>query len=110
MAVSEIEPVERLYVSCRNWLLANLKSAADMCQRTEGVNAVYILNGNESSCIHKLGSRGNSILPRSQSESRESCGSVVDVGSLCEPEELEVPGSPLEIDCKDGAMTLLASR
>lgn len=84
-----------------------LKVSSAKCQKIEGR---YILNGNESSCIHKLGSRGNSMLPRSQSESRGSCGSVVEAGSLCEPEELEVPGSPLEIDCEDGAMTLLASR
>ena len=71
---------------------------------------MYILNGNESSCIHKFGSRGISILPRSQSEPEGSCDSAVEVGSLSEPFELEVPGSPLEPDREEGAMTRLASR
>ena len=68
------------------------------------------LNGKESSCIHKFGSSGKSILPISQSDPNDSGCSVAEAGSVCGPEELEVPGSPLEFVCEDGATTLLASR
>jgi hypothetical protein len=68
------------------------------------------LNGNESNCIHKFGSSGKSILPISQSEPKDSGCSVAEAGSVCGPEELDVPGSPLEVACEDGAITLLASR
>ena len=72
-----------------------------------GVNS---LNGNESSCIHKFGSSGKSILPKSQSEPNDIGCSAAEAGSVCGPEELDVPGSPLEFVWEDGAMTLLASR
>ena len=68
------------------------------------------LNGNESSCIHRFGSKGKSILPRSQSDPNDSGCSVAEPGSVWGPEELDVPGSPPEFVCEDGAMTRLASR
>lgn len=69
-----------------------------------------ILNGNESSCIHRLGSNGKSILPRSQSEPSVRGGSVVEPASVWGPDELDVPGSPLDVVCDDELMTRLASR
>ena len=71
---------------------------------------MYSLNGKESNCIHKFGSSGKSMLPISQSDPSDSGCSVAEAGSVCGSEELEVPGSPLEFVCEDGATTLLASR
>lgn len=69
-----------------------------------------ILNGNESSCIQRFGSSGKSILPMSQSEPIVSGCSPTEAGSVCRPEELAVPGSPVGAVCDDEAMTRFASR
>jgi hypothetical protein len=77
-------------------LLATRESASSIRQALASGDRVYILNGNESNCIQRFGSSGKSILPRSQSDPSGSGCSAAEAGSVNGPDELDVPGSPLE--------------
>jgi hypothetical protein len=91
-------------------LLATRESASSLRWALVCVDRVYILNGNESNCIQRFGSSGKSILPISQSDPSGGGCSAMEAGSVSGPDELDVPGSPLEFVWEDGAITLLASR